>query len=212
MKPYPPLGILYLSAFLKREGFAVEVFDSTFRDFQDFEEAVRRIKPRIVGLYANIITRDNVLRLAHIAKANGVEFVVAGGPDASEWCDRYFANGIDIIGLNEGETTLQELIPQLQRNGMKDIEQVRGIIYSKNGRVHRTAPRPAITDLDSLPWPDRDVLDMDLYFRAWKSHHNESAVSLITARGCPFHCAWCSSEVFVIPTGSDLRKTWLTRC
>src|SRR5215510_6621169 len=169
MKPYPPLGILYLSAFLKRQGFSVEVFDSTFRDFGDFEATVKRIKPRIVGLYANIITRDNVLRLARIAKANGVEYVLAGGPDASEWCDRYFANG---------------------------IERVRGIMYLKDGRPHRTAPRPTITDLDSLPWPDRDVLKMDEYFRAWKSHHGESSVSLITARGCPFHCAWCSSEVF----------------
>ena len=196
MKPYPPLGILYLSAFLKREGFSVEVFDSTFRDFNDFESMVKRVKPRIVGLYANIITRDNVLRLSRIAKANGVEFVLAGGPDASEWCDKYFANGVDVIGLNEGELTLQELIPHLQQKGMKDVEQVRGIMFSRNGRAQRSAPRPTVTDLDSLPWPDRDVLKMDEYFHAWKSHHGESAVSLITARGCPFHCAWCSSEVF----------------
>jgi radical SAM superfamily enzyme YgiQ (UPF0313 family) len=196
MKPYPPLGILYLSAYLKRAGFSVEVFDSTFRDFEDFETTVKRVRPRIVGLYANIITRNNVLRLAQIAKANGVEFVIAGGPDASEWCDLYFANGIDVIGLNEGELTLQELIPWLQKNGMNGIENVRGIIFTSNGRVQRTAPRPAITDLDSLPWPDRDVLKMDEYFSAWKSRHGESSVSLITARGCPFHCAWCSSEVF----------------
>src|SRR6201981_1359872 len=80
MKPYPPLGILYLSAFLKRSGFSVEVFDATFKDFGDFEATVQRIRPRIVGLYANIITRDNVLRLTQIAKANSVEYVVAGGP------------------------------------------------------------------------------------------------------------------------------------
>ena len=196
MKPYPPLGILYLSAFLKRNGFGVEVFDATFKDFGDFEAAVKRIRPRIVGLYANIITRDNVLRLAQIAKANGVEYVIAGGPDASEWCNTYFANGVDVIGTNEGELTLQELIPWLQKKGLSDLELVRGIIFLKNGRVHRTPPRPAITDLDSLPWPDRDVLDMDRYFNAWKSRHGESSVSLITARGCPFHCAWCSSEVF----------------
>ena len=196
MKPYPPLGILYLSAFLKREGFSVEVFDATFRDFGDFEDTVKRVRPRILGLYANIITRENVLRLARIAKANGVEFVLAGGPDASEWCDQYFANGVDIIGLNEGELTLQELIPRLQQSGMKDIERVSGIMFSRNGRVQRTAPRQTINNLDSLPWPDRDVLNMDEYFKAWKSHHGESSVSLITARGCPFHCAWCSSEVF----------------
>jgi radical SAM superfamily enzyme YgiQ (UPF0313 family) len=196
MKPYPPLGILYLSAYLKRAGFGVEVFDSTFRDFEDFEAAVRSIRPRIVGLYANIITRDNVFRLARIAKANGVEFVIVGGPDASEWCEQYFANGVDIIGTNEGELTLQELIPLLQRKGVSGLEEVRGIIFMKNGGVHRTPPRQSIADLDSLPWPDRDVLNMDEYFKAWKSRHGESSVSLITARGCPFHCAWCSSEVF----------------
>jgi anaerobic magnesium-protoporphyrin IX monomethyl ester cyclase len=196
MKPYPPLGILYLSAYLKRAGLGVEVFDSTFRDFADFEDVVKRLTPRIVGLYANIITRENVFRLAGIAKSNGVEFVVVGGPDASEWCDSYFDKGIDIIGINEGELTLEELIPHLQQQGMRDLEQIRGIIFRKNGRAYRTAPRPAITDLDGLPWPDRDVLDMDEYFNAWKSHHGESSVSLITARGCPFHCAWCSSEVF----------------
>jgi radical SAM superfamily enzyme YgiQ (UPF0313 family) len=196
MKPYPPLGILYLSAYLKRAGFNVEVFDSTFRDFADFEAVVKRLKPRIVGLYANIITRENVLRLARTAKANGVEFVLVGGPDASEWYDDYFANGVDIIGISEGELTLQQLIPWLQTKGMENLEQVPGIMFRKNQRVHRTPPRPSISDLDSLPWPDRDVLNMDEYFTAWKSHHGESSVSLITARGCPFHCAWCSSEVF----------------
>ena len=196
MKPYPPLGILYLSAYLKRAGFGIEVFDSTFRDFSDFEQTLERVRPRILGLYANIITRENVFRLAKIAKANGVEFVVVGGPDASEWCDQYFDNGVDIIGINEGELTLEELIPLLQQKGLTDLDQVRGIVFRKGGRVHRTPPRPTIANLDTLPWPDRDVLNMDEYFKAWKSHHGQSSVSLITARGCPFHCAWCSSEVF----------------
>ena len=121
---------------------------------------------------------------------------IVGGPDAAEWCDKYFANGADIIGTNEGERTLEELIPWLQQKGLTDLENVRGIMFQRSGRVHRTPPRPAITDLDSLPWPDRDALNMDEYFNAWKSSHGESSVSLITARGCPFHCAWCSSEVF----------------
>jgi radical SAM superfamily enzyme YgiQ (UPF0313 family) len=196
MKPYPPLGILYLSAYLKRAGFGVEVFDSTFRDPKDFEETVRRIRPKIVGLYANIITRENVFRLTKIAKDNGVEFVICGGPDAPEWADLYLQNGVDIIGTNEGERTLEELIPRLNDRGMFALEEFPGIILKRNGRVYRTPPRSVITDLDTLPWPDRDVLVMEDYFKAWKSKHGESSVSLITARGCPFHCAWCSSEVF----------------
>src|SRR5262249_32088618 len=138
MKPYPPLGILYLSAYLKRAGFNVEVFDSTFRDFADFENLVKRLKPRIFGLYPIIIIRENVFRLSRIAKHNGVEFVLVGGPDASEWCDQYFANGVDIIGISEGELTLQQLIPWLQTKGAKDLEQVPGIIFKTKGRVHRT--------------------------------------------------------------------------
>src|SRR5437660_5558513 len=187
MKPYPPLGILYLSAYLKRAGFSVEVFDATFRDPQDFEETVRRIRPKIVGIYANIITRDNVFRLARIAKDNGVTFVVCGGPDAPEWADLYLQNGVDIIGLNEGERTLEQLIPWLHDKGLTGAEDVPGIIFRKNGRVFRTAPRPAITDLDGLPWPDRDVLIIEDYFKACKSRHGERSVSLITSRCSPFH-------------------------
>ena len=196
MKPYPPLGILCLSAYLKRAGFSVDVFDATFRDPRDFEEAVRKTRPKIVGIYANIITRDNVFLMARIAKDNGVQFVVSGGPDAPEWADLYLQSGIDIIGTNEGERTLEQLIPWLHDKGLNGLDEVPGIIFRRNGRVFRTAPRQTITDLDSLPWPDRDALVMEDYFKAWKSKHGESSVSLITARGCPFHCAWCSSEVF----------------
>jgi radical SAM superfamily enzyme YgiQ (UPF0313 family) len=196
MKPYPPLGILYLSAYLKRAGFSVEVFDATFRDPKDFEEALRRVRPKIVGIYANIITRDNVFKMAAMAKAASVEFVVCGGPDAPEWSDLYFRNGVDIIGTNEGERTLEALIPWLNARGMQGLEDLPGIIIPRNGRSFRTSPRAVITDLDALPWPDRDVLVMEDYFKAWKSKHGETSVSLITARGCPFHCAWCSSEVF----------------
>ena len=196
MKPYPPLGILYLSAYLKRGGFEVEVFDATFQDFDDFRDVIVRSRPRIVGLYANIITRANVFRLAETCKENGVEHVIVGGPDASEWSDQYFQHGVDIVGTNEGELTLEELIPRLQESGRAGLEDVAGIIFNKDGVSHRTPPRPAIADLDSLPWPDRDVLNMDDYLGAWKSQHGESSVSLITARGCPFHCSWCSAEVF----------------
>jgi radical SAM superfamily enzyme YgiQ (UPF0313 family) len=196
MKPYPPLGILCLSAYLKRAGFSVDVFDATFRDPRDFAETVKRVRPRVVGIYANIITRDNVFHLTRIAKENGVKHVICGGPDAPEWADLYLRNGVDIIGTNEGELTLEALIPRLDERGMTGLDEVPGIMFLRNSRVHQTPHRAAIQNLDSLPWPDRDVLEMEDYFKAWKTKHGESSVSLITARGCPFHCAWCSSEVF----------------
>ena len=70
MKPYPPLGILYLSAYLKRAGFGVEVFDATFRDFPDFENTVRRLRPRIAVFARRISACGSSTRCWSIAAPN----------------------------------------------------------------------------------------------------------------------------------------------
>jgi radical SAM superfamily enzyme YgiQ (UPF0313 family) len=64
------------------------------------------------------------------------------------------------------------------------------------GRVAITEPRPQIADLGSQPWPDREAIDIDRYLHVWRQHHGMGATSLITARGCPYRCQWCSHAVF----------------
>src|SRR5690606_235784 len=80
MKPYPPLGILYLSSYLKAHGFDVGIFDSTFQRAADFEALVAREKPPVVGLYTNLMTKRNILKMLRVAKAHGAK-VVLGGPE-----------------------------------------------------------------------------------------------------------------------------------
>ncbi len=69
-------------------------------------------------------------------------------------------------------------------------------IRAPNGDLLRTASSPLIKDLDSQPWPDRERIDMNRYLDTWRTFHGKGSVSLITARGCPYRCNWCSHSVY----------------
>ena len=196
MRPYPPLGLLYLSSHLKRRGIRVAVFDSTFRRGEEFAELLERERPPVVGIYGNLITRAGVLELIRISKASGAT-VVLGGPEPANYAAEYLRRGADVVVIGEGELTLEELLAHLDQHGTTALEQVRGIAYgAENGSCVHTPARPYLADLDAQPFPDRAAIDLDAYLRAWRAHHGEGAVSLITARGCPYECNWCSHGVF----------------
>lgn len=195
MKPYPPLGLLYLSAHLKARGAAVQVFDSTFRSYSEFEEALRREKPGAVGLYCNLMTKRTVLRMIASCRAAGVP-VVVGGPEPPQYALRYLEAGATVVAIGEGEVTLEELLPRL-RGGGRGLEAVDGIVFrGADGRVVHTPPRALIKDLDAQPLPDRDAIALQPYLDAWRGRHGKGSLSLLTARGCPYTCRWCSRSVF----------------
>jgi radical SAM superfamily enzyme YgiQ (UPF0313 family) len=199
MKPYPPLGLLYVSSHLKAKGFDVEVFDSTFSSWAGFEQRLRAARPAVVGIYANLMTKQTVLRMVRLAKELGL-WVVLGGPEPPHYAEDYLAAGADVVVIGEGELTLEELIPHLAQHGRDGLEQVRGIAFRDPalpaGGVVRTPPRPQIPDLSAQPWPDREAIDLDRYLQTWHTHHGVRSISLITARGCPYTCTWCSHSVF----------------
>ena len=192
MKPYPTLGLLYLSAYLKSKGFAVGVFDSTFQSLADFEARLRAERPPVVGLYANLMTKFNVLKMIPLCKAVDAT-VVLGGPEPVSYAAEYLARGADVIVVGEGELTVEDLLARRFQN----LREVPGIIFrAGDGAVVRNPPRPYISNLDALPFPDREAIDGDRYVRVWREHHGLGSVSLICARGCPYHCRWCSHAVY----------------
>lgn len=196
MKPYPPLGLLYLAAHLKARDFEVRVFDTTFRTRAEFYQTIARERPPVVGIYGNLITRPAILDLVRHCKAHGCT-VVLGGPEPANYAEEYLARGADVVAVGEGEVTLEELLQHLARRGPTGMAHIHGIVYCEDdGRVVRTPPRAAIRDLDAQPFPDRDAIDMGAYLRTWREHHGLGSVSLITARGCPYTCTWCSHAVF----------------
>jgi radical SAM superfamily enzyme YgiQ (UPF0313 family) len=202
MKPYVPLGILYICSHLREKGLAVEVFDTTFSSRAQLFEVLRTTPPSLLGVYANLMTRANVLEILKVAKEAGWQTLV-GGPEPGAYADEYLEAGADVVVIGEGEITVEELLPALRaaRAGScgreAGLESIHGIAFrGEDGAVHRTPPRRQIADLDSQPWPAREAVDVDRYVRVWREHHGMGSVSLITARGCPYHCRWCSHEVF----------------
>ena len=195
MKPYPPLGLLYISSHLKARGFSVEILDTTFRTIDSAFAALEAMRPKLVGVYVNLMTRRNALKLITKAKEVGAT-VVLGGPEPANYAEEYLSRGADIIVKGEGERTLEALIPHLRRHGLSALETVPGICFRSDSEVISTPARPQIEDLDTQPFPDRAAIDLELYLQTWQTHHRVRSVSLITARGCPYTCSWCSHSVY----------------
>src|SRR5215472_12073934 len=197
MKPYPPLGILYICSHLRKKGIDAEVFDSTFSSSKELFARLQAGPPSIVGVYANLMTRSNAVEILRVAKAAGWQTVV-GGPEPGAYIDEYLDSGADVVVIGEGELTLEELVPLLHLHPSPDaLQGVSGIAFRMDdGSVARTPPRAQIRDIDTQPWPARETIDYSKYLTAWRERHGQGSVSLITARGCPYDCRWCSHEVF----------------
>src|SRR5579883_1682846 len=178
MKPYAPLGILYLAAYVRQLGYRVQVYDNTFRlDEQAFFRALEESGARIVGFHSMFI---------------------CGRPDATVAPDLYLTTyGADYVAFSEGEHTLNELLGHLTGKTQTPLSSIQGIAYlDEQGKMTRTPSRALMRNLDTLPEPARDLIDLGEYMHIWKKHHGYASLHLITSRGCPFGCAWCSRAVF----------------
>jgi radical SAM superfamily enzyme YgiQ (UPF0313 family) len=196
MMPYPPLGILYLSSHLKRRGFRVEVHDTTFGSLESFRAQLEACRPAVVGLSCNLMTKGNVLRMIAICR-EARAFVVLGGPEPAPNAEEYLTRGADVVVVGEGEATLEELVRHLPERGVEGLERVQGISFlDEGGSLRTTEPRPQLRPLSDQPWPDREAIDIERYLRTWRDHQGYSSISLITSRGCPYTCTWCSHAVF----------------
>ena len=196
MKPYPPLGLLYISAYLRRNGFSVDLFDTTFARREELVAKLQAEPGGVIGLYTNLMTRRPVLDIISAAKQHGWT-VVLGGPESANYPDEYLRRGADVVVMGEGEATLSELLPALAARGPHRLHGVPGTVFQDEfGQLVSNPERAQIVDIDSLPWPDRERIDLQRYIDVWREHHGMGSVNLITARGCPYKCRWCSHAVF----------------
>ena len=197
-QPYAPLGILYLAAYLRHyEDLKVGVFDATFADgIPAFERTLQRLKPSVVGIQGLITTRRTTKQMIQIAK-NTDALVVVGGPDPSSCWESYLHWGADYVVVGEGEVPLRHLMNCLSRKpSAMPIEDIQGLAFVRSGIVHKTTSLAGIRDLDSIPFPAYDLIDVERYFDAWREYNGYTSMHLLTSRGCPFSCEWCSHAVF----------------
>ena len=206
MKPYPPLGLLYLSAWLDLYGVENEVFDTTFSTKRIFKQHLMETRPRVLALYVNLMTKLNVLETVRFVRNQEVlknTLIVLGGPDVTHNLADYLQHGADLIVIGEGEQTMLEIAlttnaPQISsRLAGLEFAHIPGLAFLQpDGFVFKTDGREKIRDIDTLPFPNRLKINLQLYLDAWKKAHGNSAVSVSTQRGCPYTCRWCSTAVY----------------
>ena len=198
MKPYAPLGLLYISAYLERKGFDNEVYDTTFSSAQKLQNFLLKFKPDVVAIYVNLMTKITVLQIINFIKVELKQTqIILGGPEIRYNAVEFLESGADYLVIGEGEETTLDLIKYLDKNRDNSIYQIPGLAFKDaDNKPVFTDDREKIKDIDSIPFPNRYKINMHFYLDAWKKKHGENAISLSTMRGCPYTCKWCSRAVY----------------
>jgi radical SAM superfamily enzyme YgiQ (UPF0313 family) len=208
MQPYPPLGTLYAAALLRGAGVSVALFDTMLNDpEQHFQEALTRHRPRVVVVYEdnfNFLTKMCLTRMREVAyhildasRAAGAT-VLVNGSDASDHMLEYLRRGFHHVLLGEAEQTLLDLVLHLLKGAEPAPPSIPGLAFLEeaSGELVRTQRRPLMRDLDALPFPARDLIDVDQYRTAWKTHHGSFSLNIVASRGCPYRCNWCAKPIY----------------
>lgn len=195
MRPYPPLGILYISAYLESKGVEHEVFDGTFSTREKLNELLLKERPHYIGFYVNFLLRKNVLKSIETIKNQLPDSkIILGGSDGRYHAENYLKNGADYIVLGEGEVSFFELITHLTKG--VDISEINGIAFKSNDKITENPARDFIRNMDNIPFPNRKKIQFKNYLETWKKNHGYSSITINTQRGCPYTCKWCSHAVY----------------
>jgi anaerobic magnesium-protoporphyrin IX monomethyl ester cyclase len=204
-QPYAPLGTLYAAALLKQHQYAVAVFDVMFAG--KAEEIITPIETHCPAYFViyddgfNYLTkmcltnmRAAAFRMIQIAKERGCQVIVSSS-DSTDHTEKYLDAGADFILLGEAEHTLLSLLRQLD-HGAGELEAVEGVAFKKNGAVVKTGRKSVLKELDSLPFPAWDLIDMKPYQEKWMKQKGYFSMNVGTTRGCPFKCNWCAKPIY----------------
>ena len=173
-----------------------QIFDSTFADRETLYARLHREPRGVLGLYTNLMTRVAAVQIMAEAKRSGWR-VLIGGPEAGNYPEQYLNHGADAVVVGEGEATLVELLPALAKHGPHRLHGIDGessaMIPGPSWSTRSEAGSPTST---AFRGPTDDLIDTKRYVDVWREHHGMGSVNLITVRGCPYRCKWCSHGVF----------------
>jgi radical SAM superfamily enzyme YgiQ (UPF0313 family) len=191
----PSPSLLYLVPHLKRDGHEVAYLEGLFSTDDEVLSALTRWKPDVVGMTITSVDWRNAKRLApRIKEALPEVTLVAGGIHPTLWKEQCFDEcpQLDVVVYGEGELTTRELACRLQDRA--SLQGLQGTVFRDNGNIVTNAPRPVVEDLDTFPFPDRSVVDLDSYLPSPTFYHRLPHASIIGSRGCPYRCTFCHTE------------------
>jgi len=196
---YFPLGLGYIAAYLRQYGnHKVLMYEPEAQGltYSDLRSIIKQESPDVIGLTCSTPNFHRMLELAKIGRENSDARIILGGVHASalpEFITETYPDLIDCVVAGEGEITMLELVKAYQDK--TDIGKIKGIIFRKNGTTIRTEPRPFITEMDSIPFPARDLIPQKLFRPNLHNARYRNSASILTSRGCPFNCSFCASRI-----------------
>lgn len=204
-QPYAPLGTLYAASLLRENHYTVDLFDTMFaRSPEELTEKIEPIQPRFFVIYDdgfNYLTkmcltnmREAAFRMCKIAKEKGC-IVIISSSDSTDRYEEYLSEGADFVLLGEAEYTLLELVNALS-SADNHFQQIQGLAYKQDNSIVKTQRRAVIKDLDSLPMPAWDLVNIEPYRNMWLKSSGYFSLNIGTTRGCPFKCNWCAKPIY----------------
>jgi len=188
----PPSGLAYLASMIRDE-HDVKIVDSLAEDYtyDDVKRIIKKYDPDILGITSTTSMMPDAYKVAKMAKKYNKEIkIVMGGPHVTFVPEKTFKECpyIEFIVRGEGELTFKELIESLDKN--KDPSNILGLSINMGNKIKNNPPRPLIKDVDAIPMPSYDLLPMEKY-----QVDGIKFGTVMTSRGCPFNCAFCSSSL-----------------
>jgi anaerobic magnesium-protoporphyrin IX monomethyl ester cyclase len=213
-QPYPPYGTLCAAALMRECGYEVALFDTGLcHSEQELRPVLQKEKPEYLVLFDdgfNYLTKMCLTRMREAAfdmirmgKESGC-FVIVNSSDSTDHYHEYLQKGADVVILGEGEIALRDLITQLEANPKESdptalLNTIPGIACRAIDQLssYTTTPkRPVLTNLDIIPDPAWDLVDIEAYRNIWMSRHGYFMLNLATTRGCPYKCNWCAKPIY----------------
>lgn len=202
--PFPPLGTLYAASLLRENNYSVDLFDvNLLENPLPIQSVLEEKKAKYLVIYDdgfNYLTkmcltnmREACFEMISFGKKENCIVIVCSS-DATDHYKEYLEKGADYIIQGEGELTLLELINAIEKGN--EIETVNGIVFQKKGIVTQNPKRTVFENLDQLPLPAWDLVDIDAYKRIWAKSNQSFTLNLATTRGCPFKCNWCAKPIY----------------
>ncbi len=204
-QPYAPIGTLYAAALMRQNGHEVSLLDTMFA--YGPEEVIlplHKQHPEYFVIYDdgfNYLTkmcltnmREAAFEMMKFAKQSGCTVIVSSS-DATDHFEKYLQEGADFVILGEAEQTLVELV-QAINNKETDFLSIPGLAFVQKGALIKTMRRSVMKELDELPFPAWDIIDMTLYRKIWMKSKGYFSMNMATTRGCPFKCNWCAKPIY----------------
>jgi radical SAM superfamily enzyme YgiQ (UPF0313 family) len=197
---YPPHGLMYLASFARKHqtGLEFQIFDMMEKKSapEDILKILGSFTPDLVAIHAMSFQASSMHALAKIIKKWDSQCLVAiGGPHPSAASDLVLADeNIDIIAIGEGERTLLDIIARVQSK--QELTGIPGTALKKDGKIEFSPKRDFIDDLDEIPFPAWDLIDLTKYFTDVMLNQNDitnrrEVTTIFTSRACPFGCIFC---------------------